>query len=147
MAISGSETASRAGCGRLRVWRACFGFHQSLRLIVILPACVLLIALSATVSAQTTMTFGRPAATEALIRLKLGVSTKPDVRAALGEPRGGGFARHTPKQELREIWFYEYVQVRGEQVGLKFALVFFRNDRYDGHLWFATKQLVGLSLP
>jgi len=97
--------------------------------------------------AQAMLTFGRAAPTEPLLRLKGGISTKADVRAALGEPRGGGFARHSSREKIREIWFYEYIQVRGEHVGLKIALVFFRNDRYDGHLWFAAKDLVAINQP
>ena len=69
-------------------------------------------------------------------------SSEADVRAALGEPRGYGSARFTKEQPLRKVWYYEFIQLKGEQVGLNLLLVFFRDDRYDGYLWFSAKELV-----
>ena len=86
---------------------------------------------------------GRPAPTNRLESLETGESTKTDVRAALGEPRGNGMVRHTSDQAtLRSIWYYEYVQAKDDQLGLKILLVFFDSDTYDGHLWFAAEELV-----
>jgi len=71
------------------------------------------------------------------------VSTEAEVRTALGEPRGNGMVRHSSDQgTLRTIWYYEYVQLKGDQIGLKILLVFFDNEIYDGHLWFAANELV-----
>ena len=69
-------------------------------------------------------------------------SSAADVRAALGEPRGYGAARFTKEQPLRKVWYYEFIQLKGDQVGLNLLLVFFRDDRYDGYLWFSAKELV-----
>jgi hypothetical protein len=101
--------------------------------------------------AQDTIPIGRLVPTEGLAAFKPGISTKSDVRAALGEPRGEGFIRHNPKEALRQIWFYEYIQMRAKvfgdsEVGLKIVLVFFKGDRYDGHLWFSAKELVDVKV-
>ena len=86
---------------------------------------------------------GRPAPTNRLGSLETGVSTEAEVRTALGEPRGNGMVRHSSDQAtLRTIWYYEYVQLKGDQIGLKILLVFFDNEIYDGHLWFAANELV-----
>ncbi len=86
---------------------------------------------------------GRPVPTNRLESLQTGVSTKVDVRAALGEPRGNGMARHTSDPATqRSIWYYEYIRMKDDQLGLKILLVFLDGDTYDGHLWFAAKELV-----
>ncbi len=86
---------------------------------------------------------GRPAPTNRLESLETGVSTKIDVRAALGEPRGNGMVHHTTDPATRRsIWYFEYVQAKDDQLGLKILLVFLDGDTYDGHLWFAAKELV-----
>ncbi len=86
---------------------------------------------------------GRPVPTNRLESLETGVSTKIDVRAALGEPRGNGMVQHTSDPATqRSIWYYEYIQLKDDQIGLKILLVFLDGDTYDGHLWFAAKELV-----
>lgn len=86
---------------------------------------------------------GRPAPTNKLESLETGVSTQIDVRAALGEPRGNGMVRHTgDRATQRSIWYYEYVRLKDDQIGLKILLVFLDGDTYDGHLWFAADELV-----
>ncbi len=86
---------------------------------------------------------GRPARTNGLQVLETGVSGKSEVRAALGEPRGNGMVRHTTDPATRRsIWYYEYVRAKGDQLGLKILLVFFDDETYDGHLWFAGDELV-----
>ncbi len=86
---------------------------------------------------------GRPVPTNRLESLQTGVSTKIDVRAALGEPRGNGMVRHTSDRATqRSIWYYEYIRLKDDQLGLKILLVFLDGDTYDGHLWFAAKELV-----
>ncbi len=86
---------------------------------------------------------GRPAPTNKLESLETGVSTKIDVRAALGEPRGNGMVRHTSDRATqRSIWYYEYIRLKDDQFGIKLLLVFLDGDTYDGHLWFAAKELV-----
>jgi hypothetical protein len=65
---------------------------------------------------------------------------------ALGEPRGHGAARFTPDTPSREIWYYEYTEAAGSKISLKFLLVFFDKERYDGYLWFSSEQLLEKTL-
>ncbi len=95
--------------------------------------------------AAPTITIGYRAQTQNLDRLISEKSTAADVRAALGEPRGHGRARHTRDQPLLKVWFYEFMQMKGDQVGVNILLVFFRGDRYEGYLWFSAKELLKLS--
>ncbi len=88
------------------------------------------------------ISIGEQTQTQNLDRLVSERSTAADVSAALGEPRGYGRARYTKDQPLRNVWFYEFMQIKGDQVGVKILLVFFRGDRYDGYLWFSAKELL-----
>ncbi len=91
---------------------------------------------------------GRPPPTDRLSNLKAGVSGEADVRAALGDPRGNGMIRHSSDQsDRRPIWYYEFAQVKGDQVGLKILLVFFYREKYDGHIWFAANELMRMGEP
>lgn len=88
------------------------------------------------------MSDGRLAPTDRLTELTVGASGKDDVRMALGEPRGAGAARHRhDRPDLRTIWYYEFVQIKGDQVGLKILLVFFDQEKYTGYMWFSAKEL------
>jgi hypothetical protein len=68
--------------------------------------------------------------------LNPGISTSAEVLMVLGEPRGRGIVRYTRDTAPRKIWFYEYVETDGKAVKIKFLLVFFDKEVYDGHLWF-----------
>ena len=57
---------------------------------------------------------------------------------------GGCSVRLSKDMEPRSIWYYEYGQFKGKQIGLKIVLVFFRAGRYDGHLWFSSKELADI---
>ncbi len=92
--------------------------------------------------AAPSITMGYRAPLQNLDRLISEKSSAADVRAALGEPRGHGGARYTKDQPLRKVWYYEFIQLKGDQVGLNILLVFFRDDRYDGYLWFSAKELL-----
>ncbi len=86
---------------------------------------------------------GRLAPTDKLTELTVGVSRKDDVRMALGEPRGPGATRHAhDRSDLRTIWYYEFIQLKGDQIGMKILLVFFDQEKYDGYLWFGAKELL-----
>lgn len=100
-----------------------------------------LLALAAGCSAPP-ITIGYRAPTDSLDRLVSEKSSAADVRAALGEPRGHGAARYTSDQPLRKVWYYEFIRLKGDQIGLNLLLVFFRDDRYDGYLWFSAKELM-----
>ena len=89
-----------------------------------------------------TMKYGSPPKIDNLPALKTGVSGKADVVKALGEPRGYGAARFPTAPTVREIWFYEMSELVGSRVNLKILLVFFEQERYDGHLWFSSAQLM-----
>ncbi len=100
-----------------------------------------LLALAAGCAAPP-ITVGYRAPLQNLDRLISEKSSAADVRAALGEPRGYGAARYTSDQPLRKVWFYEFLQIKGDQVGVNILLVFFRGDGYDGYLWFSAKELL-----
>ena len=86
--------------------------------------------------------FGRPIPVDGLDKLVSEQSSAAEVRAALGKPRGYGMTRHTPNLPIWHIWFYDYNQFKGDQVGLSILLVFMRDDRYVGHYWFAAQELI-----
>ena len=77
-----------------------------------------------------------------LASLKQGKSSLSDVKALLGPPRGFGKAKQNPQETLRDIWFYEYIEMHGTQVHLDILLIFLNKDIYEGHLWFASNELV-----
>lgn len=106
------------------------------------PVTAVLMAVVLLSGCATTMRAGTPPRTDRLKGLTVGVSTVQDVLRALGEPRGGGMARSSAVQEPRRILYYEYMEAEGQRVGLKLLLVFIHADRYDGHLWFSSAQLL-----
>jgi hypothetical protein len=110
-----------------------------------LPLALLLLA--GLVGCGTTA-FGVPSDVSRLARLRSGESTTADVLLALGEPNGRGAARFEPGAPLRDVWFYEFSRqqwgFRSTQVDLQLLLIFVREGRYDGYLWFPGR--VALSL-
>lgn len=90
----------------------------------------------------TTIKYGSPPRTDRLETLKPGISIQQDVLVALGEPRGKGGARFSVDPIPRTIWFYEYTEASGSRIDLKILLVFFQQERYDGHLWFSSASLI-----
>jgi hypothetical protein len=88
------------------------------------------------------MKYGSPPQVNQLGTLKPGISTKAEVLAVLGEPRGYGAARSRDYPQLREIWFYEYMETDGSRVSLKLMLVFFENDIYGAYMWFSSAGLM-----
>jgi hypothetical protein len=101
-----------------------------------------LACLAVFVGCAQTLKAGSPPRTDQLHTLKLGDSTKADVLLALGQPQGDGMVRSAVEPTPRTIWFYEYSEVVGKVIGLKILLVFFDQEKYDGHLWFASTQEV-----
>ena len=100
------------------------------------------LVLAAGCAAPPPMTIGYRAPLQNLDRLISEKSSVVDVREALGEPRGHGSARFSRDQPLRKVWFYEFLQIKGDQASVNILLVFFREDRYDGYLWFSAKELL-----
>ncbi|HBB17651.1 MAG TPA: hypothetical protein DCZ97_11890 [Syntrophus sp. (in: bacteria)] len=80
-------------------------------------------------------------------QFKRGVSTKEDVKRILGSPRGGGSAILPPDRRLREVWFYEDIEVLNVtspkpgimrmDVRQQILLVFFEEGVFDGYMWFS----------
>jgi len=108
--------------------------------IVLCMICLAVIPLL--VGCASTIKFGSPPRVDKLETLKLGISNKSDVLLSLGEPRGYGAGRYSSIPEPREIWSYEYVVSDGKKTSLKFLLVFFEKDLYDGYLWFSASELI-----
>lgn len=131
-----STLTSRRGSGR-RTGSGEIGRKILLEVV----GAVVLIALTG--CSTPPITDGRLPPTDNLSKLTIGVSGEDDVRKALGRPRGPGATRHGHGQpEFRTIWYYEYVQIKGDQIGLKILLVFFDSDKYDGYQWFSAKELI-----
>lgn len=105
--------------------------------------CVALAALALGLSAcAPDYRIGTPPPTDRLGTLTVGASTPQDVRLALGEPRGNGMARSSALREARQIWLYDHLRGERGKAGMTVLLVFFREDRYDGHLWFSSAQVI-----
>ena len=88
--------------------------------------------------------FGARPRVDRLGGLTRGVSTKADVLLLLGEPRGAGGGQVSPESSPESIWLYEFTRAQGNDVSLEILLVFFDEDRYDGHLWFQSTEDVRL---
>jgi hypothetical protein len=84
--------------------------------------------------------YGWPPRIDELAGLRPGASTAADVLLVLGEPRGRGTARIARGEPTRDLWFYEYVEARGQDIGLTMLLIFFDGERYVGYLWFSTER-------
>ena len=104
-----------------------------LAFLLILPGCM------------PTIRYGSPPRVEQLNTLNDGVSGKSDVLLALGEPRGYGVAHISRTLPARDIWFYEYTEAEGGEIGIKYLLVFFDKEIYDGYLWFSSVNQVSRS--
>ncbi len=118
-------------------------FHRAQYLIFGLLLCGMLSA------CMPTIKYGVQPKVDKLSTLKVGVSSRADILMALGEPRGRGAARFSDAASLKhgvepyhDIWFYEYVESDGENVQLKFLLVFVDKDHYNGHFWFSSSELM-----
>lgn len=105
------------------------------------------LALALGLSACVNYSIGVPPPTDRLGQLAVGASTPQDVRLALGEPRGSGMARSSALSEGRRIWLYDHFRGEAGKAGTTILLVFFRDDRYDGHLWFSSAQVLEASPP
>jgi hypothetical protein len=112
---------------RNQPWKSTVYATLALALLVIFVGCA------------STLKIGSPPRTDQLNTLKLGDSTKPDVLLTLGQPQGDGVVRFADGP-TRTIWFYDYMETAGKVMGLKILLVFFDQDKYDGHLWFSSTQ-------
>jgi hypothetical protein len=87
--------------------------------------------------------WGAPPRVDHLASLTPGVSTKADLLMALGAPRGYGTGRLSPESPPMKLWFYEYVEAKGQDISLKILVVMVGKvenegdpENYEGHLWF-----------
>ena len=71
-------------------------------------------------------------------RLEQGVSTRGDVLAALGEPRGRGQVLFPVHDGPRDVWYYYYEEATLNDSQRIFLYVLFSDDLYDGYLWFSS---------
>ena len=101
-----------------------------------------LMCLLTLVACATSIKFGSPPKVDQLTTLTPGISSVDDIRRTLGEPRGYGMARLTVYPLPANIWVYEYSEAVGNRMNLKFLIVFIRENLYDGHLWFASANLI-----
>jgi hypothetical protein len=113
---------------------------RALRAIVAVAAAVALVACG---SAQ--IRAGRPVNPPLLdSALVVGQSTTEDVRRVLGEPEGKGREALPTGQPPRTIWSYFHdatlVELGGSGSDSRrmYVLVFLRDDKYDGYLWFSS---------
>jgi hypothetical protein len=78
--------------------------------------------------------------------LVLGVSTRDDVRKALGDPSGEGGYLFIADYRPRDVWMYHEMKVTDAKavhdtvvmnMRQQILLVFFDGDRYDGYMWYS----------
>jgi hypothetical protein len=75
-------------------------------------------------------------------RLVVGSSSQAEVLQVLGEPRGRGMARLAGVERPRVILFYDAYRGEGQRIDMTFLVVFLDGERYDGHLWMSSSQLL-----
>ena len=90
----------------------------------------------------TSARFGFPPKVDRLETLKQGESTEADVLLTLGEPQGRGLAQLSARITPRRIWLYELRQIDGASGRQKLLFIFFDGERFDGYLWFSSRELV-----
>ena len=71
-----------------------------------------------------------------LKELRVGASTKAEVRQIVGQPQGKGASRIPDYPGYRDLWSYEIVSFDGVTSEYVILLIFFEGDIYDGYLWF-----------
>ncbi|MBK0399397.1 hypothetical protein H0I76_09360 [Limibaculum sp. M0105] len=90
----------------------------------------------------TDIRFGNDFDETAVTGFEVGKTTRADVIRVLGMPRGRGETYVPRYAARRDMMFYELVTTDTQAVDLKFLLILLDGDRYDGHFWFASSQLV-----
>jgi hypothetical protein len=109
------------------------------RTVIFVALCIA--ALTGCAASSTSV--GWPPKYSALESLSRGRSGEEDIRRALGTPTGHGEMRTGRVTEPTTVWSYEHaVASAGGQLELGILLVFLRDGRYDGHLWFSAGSLL-----
>jgi hypothetical protein len=70
--------------------------------------------------------------------LRIGESTKDDVRYFLGKPFGQGRDLLPITREGRSMWIYYYAVDSIPRSRCLVLYIFFAGDRYDGYMWFSS---------
>jgi len=70
--------------------------------------------------------------------LRVGESTKDDVRYFLGHPFGQGRELLPITREGRVMWIYYYAEDSLPRSRYLVLYIFFAGEHYDGYLWFST---------
>ena len=137
-----------ASCGSQMQWRRRKGNERNVlgRLCRYGLPILFALVIQAVLVGCAKIRIGFPPKVERLEMLKTGISAPADVILTLGEPRGHGVIRFSPALTPRDIWLYEYAESSGKSVDLKMLLVFFHQGRYDGHLWFSSRNLLSPTL-
>lgn len=104
---------------------------------------IIAMALGTLAGCASEFRFGNPPRVDRLAALKPGVSTQADILTQLGEPRGRGAMRMESEFPKQEIMYYEFTEANvSGRSRLKMLLVFVRDGKYDGHLWFSNDLLL-----
>jgi hypothetical protein len=70
--------------------------------------------------------------------LRQGKSTTQDVVKSLGEPSGKGLEMLPFMDSPRDTWTYYYEEGDLKDDRRLFLFVFFKDQRYDGYMWFSS---------
>jgi len=82
--------------------------------------------------------------------LQRGSSTKMDVQRVLGVPKGFGSAVFPLDPTVREVWYYDDIEVIGAQseggviranMRQQIITVFFKDGIFDGFMWFSNAMV------
>ena len=82
------------------------------------------------------MEMGAPPPVDRLAELRVGVSTKDEVRRVLGQPNGEGASRSPDFPGFRKLWSYQVFATDGVAADYTILLIFFDGEFYDGYIWF-----------
>ena len=108
-------------------------------------AAMLLACLALSGCATVQVQSGDEVALAALEQLWIGESSELDIKAALGPPNGQGQAVLPFEETARSVWSYHFEQGllrKGKFESQRLELlVFVKDGRYDGYLWFSTVPL------
>lgn len=103
---------------------------------------ILSVAVLSLVACAINARFGAAPRIDRLASLKRGESTEADVLLALGEPLGRGMARLSASAAPRKVLQFELRQVQGGIGRQTVLLVFLEGERFDGYVWYASKELL-----
>jgi len=78
-------------------------------------------------------------------KLTRGVSTKADVLKVTGKRNGFGTLLMPGSPIIREVWYYEDVKVYSNNMDQKILLIYFKNNIYDGYIWFTNKAEMNIN--